>query len=293
LDEHNCRKIESDPLSPAEAREIAGRVLASRLRAIHRFLPQRAPLRVSLMTRRPAVFVPAEQELALDWHGRFDVGSDHRQAAPETWEEHLLPALRTLRERCRASAPGRALHFSGLPSLPAAVALGCTFSSLDRFFSLSWLQKTGTTEELWGLDAAPEPSSFRVKTTGSAPAAEDLAVLVSVTSDVSKALEASGLGRFRALTRIEPPDRGKETYPFRIRGAGQAVEIARLTIEEVLRARREYTPRRVHLFLSVPSALAMMIGQQLNTLGPVQTYEHLQEGAVGHYEPAALVAASD
>ena len=40
---------------------------------------------------------------------------------------------------------------------------------------------------------------------------------------------------------------------------------------------------------SVPVGLAMLIGQLLNTLGPVQTYEHIQVDAIGVYEPAAVL----
>ena len=31
----------------------------------------------------------------------------------------------------------------------------------------------------------------------------------------------------------------------------------------------------------------MLIGQLLNTLGPVQTYEHMPVDSIGRYEPAA------
>jgi hypothetical protein len=36
----------------------------------------------------------------------------------------------------------------------------------------------------------------------------------------------------------------------------------------------------------------MMIGQALNTLGPVQTYEHLATDAVGVYQPVVLLTQS-
>jgi hypothetical protein len=48
----------------------------------------------------------------------------------------------------------------------------------------------------------------------------------------------------------------------------------------------------VHVFLSVPAGLAVMIGQMLNTFGPVQTYEHVPRDAVRVYEPAALLQPS-
>ena len=55
-------------------------------------------------------------------------------------------------------------------------------------------------------------------------------------------------------------------------------------------ARAQYRVRgKVHLFMAVPVGLAMMIGQLLNILRQVQTYEHVPERATGRYVPAALL----
>jgi hypothetical protein len=53
-------------------------------------------------------------------------------------------------------------------------------------------------------------------------------------------------------------------------------------------------PGKVHLmprdreWLALPAGLAMLIGQLLNTLGPVQTYEHISTEGVGVYVPVAF-----
>jgi hypothetical protein len=39
-------------------------------------------------------------------------------------------------------------------------------------------------------------------------------------------------------------------------------------------ARSEWGPRRTHLFISSPVALAVLIGRELNGLGPIDVYEH-------------------
>lgn len=66
-----------------------------------------------------------------------------------------------------------------------------------------------------------------------------------------------------------------------------------MIVEGLRQARDTLQPRgTVHLFLAVPAGLAMMIGQMLNTFGPVQTYEHVAVGAVGVYRPAALLEPS-
>jgi hypothetical protein len=53
-------------------------------------------------------------------------------------------------------------------------------------------------------------------------------------------------------------------------------------------------PGKVHLmprdreWWAVPAGLAMLIGQLLNILGPVQTYEHISTEGVGVYVPVAF-----
>ena len=57
-------------------------------------------------------------------------------------------------------------------------------------------------------------------------------------------------------------------------------------------------PGKVHLmprdreWWAVPAGLAMLIGQLLNTLGPVQTYEHISTEGVGVYVPSSLLTPS-
>jgi hypothetical protein len=55
-------------------------------------------------------------------------------------------------------------------------------------------------------------------------------------------------------------------------------------------ARREYgSIGTVHLFMAAPAGTAVLVGQLLNTLGAVQTYEHLSIDGSGCYKPAALL----
>ena len=71
---------------------------------------------------------------------------------------------------------------------------------------------------------------------------------------------------------------------------GFGLDVAQLTIESAREARHKFGIRgKVHLFMAVPAGLALLIGQSLNTLGPVQTYEHIQVDAIGVYEPAAVL----
>jgi hypothetical protein len=126
------------------------------------------------------------------------------------------------------------------------------------------------------------------------PRAADLAVLVSVSDNVEKAvaLQMSTLPSFRVTCHIH-----HESGPTRhdLTTAGQARHVAGLVQQAIRKARSEYPiTGAVHLFMAVPAGLAMMIGQRLNTLDAVQTYEYIGEDSLtGTYRPAVLLHPSD
>lgn len=94
---------------------------------------------------------------------------------------------------------------------------------------------------------------------------------------------------FRAITRVSRP----ECPRFDITSAGLAIDIAMTVVDAIRAARRTHRPlSTIHLFMAVPAGLAMLIGHLLNTLGPVQTYEHVSTDGVGVYVSAALLTPS-
>jgi hypothetical protein len=118
------------------------------------------------------------------------------------------------------------------------------------------------------------------------PAGKDLVLLVSVASNVEPAFAATRpkLHELRGFVTVAKTG----NYPHDLETAGQARDVVRVVVEGLRRARDVLQPRgTLHVFLSVLAGLAVMIGQMLNTFGPVQTYEHLPTDAVGVYEPAA------
>jgi SMODS-associated and fused to various effectors sensor domain len=284
LGQWNVRKVSSNPISAVDAGVVARRVLERRIRAIAGELQPGAPLRIGLNTRKkPAV----ERGIALsiDWTHRFD---GRLIKSPGLWQQFLLPALETIAQVCEEHAPGRGVVAEGLCALPAAVALGTTFLATRRL-PLAWRQiSPGRPPELWSLDCSPEPSGFAATIIPNNPAGDDLALLVSVASNVEPAFAATRpqLHRLRGFVVV-----GKTgNYPHDLETAAQARDVVRVVVEGLRRARDVLQPRgTLHVFLSVPAGLAVMIGQMLNTFGPVQTYEHISTDAVGVYEPAALL----
>jgi hypothetical protein len=109
---------------------------------------------------------------------------------------------------------------------------------------------------------------------------------VSVAATVDPAFEASldDFPRFRGIIRVGKPGLDKHV----LENAGQAHDVAEKVIEGIRSARNRYRQVGcVHLFMSVPVGLAMMIGQLLNTFGLVQTYEHIP--VEERYRPALLL----
>ncbi len=278
----NLRKVEEDPASEDEAWQIARRVLQRRIGALHGRMASGEPVRVLLNTRQvPAI--EAGVALTMDWTHRFN----GRTAPSATGTRYLLPALEEVARVVQEQAPGRGVLPTGLLSIPAATALGKTFLA-PRKISIGWEQFTpGRQAQVWHLEGSPEDSEFEEVVTAGDVQGNDLAVMVSAISDVTGALAASKhqLPRFRAYVHVKRQPNSMKTV---IETPEQARHLAHLVIEAARNARTDYDIRgSVHLFMAVPAGLAMLIGQLLNTLGKVQTYEHIQEGATGRYEAAA------
>ena len=283
LSDWNMHKVSASAISSSDAAEIANRVLAQRLEAIHLQLPQGQPLRVGLYARRPPPFAPGTA-LALDWSARFV----EKETTPETWRDALLPALERVAKAVRQHAPGREIEAFGLPTLPAAAAFGCAFLSTSGLRA-SWRQiATGRDDQIWTLAQPKEDSGFKAQIMSKDASARDIAVLVSIADNTEPVFAAyqKSLPPLRALVHVMRLG----TYPHVIRTPGEATDVA-LAVQDGMRtARREYgNIGTAHLFMAVPAGVAMLIGQLLNTFGTVQTYEHVTVDGSGQYRPAALL----
>ncbi len=283
----NLRKVASDPIGPADAATIAQQVLGRRIRAITAQLATDAPLRLVINTRKKPAFAPGVA-LALDWTHRFD---GRLTQPPENWQEHLIPALEIIAQAIAEHAPGRRIVAEGLCALPAVVAFGTAFLA-TRGMSVGWRQISPNREpELWSLGTRPEPCGFAFQVGDGDPSADDLALLVSVASNVEPAFAASRPSLPKLRTTVIVHKEG--AYPHDVETPGQARDLVRIIVEALRYTKDQYQPRGIlHLFLAVPAGLAMMIGQMLNTFGTVQTYEHVPTDAVGRYLSAARLQPS-
>lgn len=285
----NLLKVDEDPAEPRSVRRVVQRVLRRRLRAVHAWLPEGEPLPIRIATRNPPGFETG-WALSLDWSHHFR----GRHADADGWQDTLLPALLTVRESLRRHAAGRRLQLSGSLTLSAALALGRAISSLDRDLRLAWRQEAEERpEQLWSLAQPPEPTPLEVTSRDDRVDGEALALLVSLTADVEPAYSRSRteLPPVRGVVRVRPL--GGKFRKFIVETPGEATDIVERTIEEVRRARELYRPSSIHVFAAIPVGLAVLLGQRLNTLGPVQTYEHVEEDSVGRYRPEVLLRPED
>ncbi len=283
LADWNMHKVPASAISTDHAAEVANRVLIQRIAAIHGHLPNGQPLQVGLFVRRPPPF-QAGTALTLDWSARFV----DKEATAAAWRDALLPALERIAKAIRQQAPGRTVEAFGLPTLPAAAALGCAFLATSGL-RLSWRQiAPGRADQVWSLTEPKEDSGFTAQMMSKEPGARDIAVLVSVADNAEPVFAArqKNLPPLRALVHIARPG----AYPHVIQTPGQATDVALVVQNGMRTARRDYgNIGTVHLFMAVPAGLAMMIGQSLNTFGAVQTYEHVTVDGSGRYRPAALL----
>lgn len=271
----NLHRVTGDPAPPGEIGKVARLVLRHRLDAVHAAALAGATLELGLYVRHAAPLEPGAS-MQLDWYEAFD----GRHAAEEVWESELLSALRDVYLETAARAPGHPILAHGQPTLAAAVALGHTFSATAGI-PLAWQQLgPGGPEGVWSLAVRRESSGYTATFVDHDPAADGLAVIVSVAQSGRLAFGRAGaVPKMRAVVEIFHPD----PAPPRL-SAGQASDVAYLVIEAVKEARRRYVGlSETHLFLACPAGLAVLIGQFLNALGPVVVYEHDDSDAIGRY----------
>jgi hypothetical protein len=283
----NVMKSRADPFDAAFASEVGQRTLRERLGAVNRALGPGEPVTLQVATRA-ALPKATGFSLRADLTHRFA----GRTAEPGAWESHLLPAFSSIAAEMARTAIGRRLNVSGYPSLAVALALGAALPSLGPVRA-AWIQeqvKFGAAAELWSLDGPDKESGFGTEVRPLSASCDDLALLVSATNDVVADFSVSRTGLpLRAAIHLAP--RGERPARLQL-SAAQARNLACVAVDALRGAVQKYSARgTIHLFLAVPAGVAFMIGQQMNTFGRVQTYEHDPAGTPP-YTPAVMLTPS-
>lgn len=287
----NLRKVSNNPIDHKDAVKVANWVLHQRIKTIHKSLAPGEPLQVELNTRKKLQWQTGKA-LLLDWVARFD----DRLAKPNAWEKYLLPALEDVAQAIEQNAVGRKIEASGLIALPAAISFGSCFRATRmRHNPLTWRQYTpGREDQYWGINEPykKESSGFQAVTREYETSSDTVAVLVSVNGDVEPAFQVTKktLPALRGIIRVTKAG----DMPHDLETPEQALDLAHLIVNAINQARSEFRVITcVHLFMAVPAGLAMIVGQLLNKIPAVQTYELISIDGVNQYQPATLLHPSD
>ncbi|AJQ96667.1 SAVED domain-containing protein [Gynuella sunshinyii] len=273
----NCLKF-NGKVDADIARKVAEVVLKNRLIKLNETSQDAGPIRIRVNTRQPPLRKEVGYALNLDLCHHYD----GRLLKPDSWKEFIQPAFLCIKNKIHENfSTNRILELSGQLSLPIAVSLGVTFSNVSGL-KANWIQENS---RAWGENVDREDSGFKETILPREVNGNEYALLVSVTSDVINFFGAiANTLPLRAMINVKPngvdPNRNLRLTP------GEALDVANVATCALRRAIDQYGRRgTVHLVIAGPAGLAFLIGQKLNTISSVQTYEFINTSECS-YVPA-------
>ncbi|MBI1826036.1 MAG: SAVED domain-containing protein [Planctomycetes bacterium] len=213
---------------------------------------------------------------SLDWSSHFD-RTTRRVPSFETWNNDLLPELRSLQKRITAEHMERLIRLRGKCALSTGIALGSAFPGVGGWvFEIP--QFPSKTD--WRSDAtATSPYELRVEVIDGDKDGADIVLGLNIRGDgrqdIIHYVESTGI-RPRILAFVSPTSQGAQS----ISGAEDACALARAVREELGQLLKEHRLNRTRIFFYGPFALAVFLGQQLTSVGEVQLFEYQDPGYV-------------
>lgn len=269
----NIHRIQKESLDAKDVRQIAKAILKMRLGVIRSRDPNQK-LSVGLYSR----LSPSAEGLTL-LHN-FTPYFTNRDAEPMAYkkiETALFDAASTL--AATSNQTPIPIVASGNAALPLGVLFGAVYSSF--VFNLIWKQFSPWGDlDNWSIKSDTSHISTIVRNSKDCLTSEDLLLAVSVNAFVDPAAvkyaRETGLS-LRAMISVGlqngPLQRGQSIT------AQQGLKVAREAISAARRLKDELRMEKanLHLFLACPLALAVLVGQDLNTFGECFLYEHFSD----------------
>jgi len=218
--------------------------------------------------RRPTV--------ELDWTQYFDRAT--RRIPDQTvWDQTLFGEIEQARAELLRQSNGSYIDFRGKLPLTAILAVGAKFSEVAGF-KFRAEQPTRGENYLWRSDVQLSNRTFQVKEESYESGGRDILLALSITGDSTedvRALAAQLSGKLKALVYAEP-DNGPGDGA--ITSNEDAVALAVRAKELIRASRNSYRANQTHLVLYAPATFCLFLGQRLNALGRIVTYERAVEG---------------
>ena len=265
----NLHKADGETLTEEQARLIANDILKERLDQIS-IQYKNHPLDMRINSRTTPN--PDLNALRHDFSRYFE----GRDAKPGSYQI-IECALKDTADAIARSFGEAVITSGGFSALPIGVLFGAIFSPLRRF-RLSWMQAiAGQDEEPWSLSDHATDISPSIRVTKGDTGSEEIILAIGVSANIEHAvteyINASDLSP-RASVYCEPPNgpikQGISLSPQ------DGLSISLKAIDAVRDLKDELMLKRInlHIFLACPLAMAVLVGQKLNTISKCSLYEH-------------------
>ena len=264
----NMKCVEGGTLGPDDAFDIAQAAVKLRLAAI-REMDSVGPLSISVHAHCPP---GASSSLTHDFSGDFD-GREIAYGKYAVFERTLAAGAQNV----LVKFPSPRLVGEGMAPLPLGALVGAVYSPRAGF-KLAWSQFVeGEDRQSWSFDLDVTQIGLDARVVKGDPSSEDLALAIGLSADieqaVGEALRSLGV-ECRAYLHCAP-ESGSYT-PGRVLTPEEGIGFLLSAISKVRNLREDLDMARanLHLFLACPLAMAVLIGQKLNTFSNCHLYEH-------------------
>ena len=264
----NMHKVCSETIGLEDAWGIARSAVKTRLQAI-REVDANGPLSIGAFARRPpASPCSLTHDFSTQFHGRRVVEGGY-----EVFQRALLNSA----SKVLATFPNPKLLGVGMAPLPLGALLGAVYSPRAGF-ELGWSQIVeGQDPQHWSFAMPASEIAMDERVALGDTSSDSLVLAIGLSADIEHAV-ASSLKQMGVACRAYvhcSPSSGSYT-PGSVLLPEQGVGYVLSAIRKVREVREELgmIQANLHLFLACPLAMAVLIGQKLNTFSNCHLYEH-------------------
>lgn len=218
-----------------------------------------------LYDRRPTV--------QLDWTSHFN-REPKKIPGQQTWKLQLFEELQTAKRRLDRKEKGAFIDFRGKLPLTASLAIGSRFPEVGGYRFRAEQPTHGKTV-LWRSDATPSKRKFKVLITKRRRGVDKPNVLIALAITGSARDDVNALynkhpKRFSALIYAEPENGPGDGA---LRSDRDAVALAIHAKDLIRKYKVTCKASQTHLVVYAPASYCLFLGQKLNALGTIVTYE--------------------
>ena len=272
LSDWNLHKLKTTRLTESDANAIARQVVKSRV-GLTFVSTNDSQLNVGVFSRLPG------SHRLLDLCHDFSPYFNGRTASPRTYHR-IENAFRDTASVLASTYDHVSIHGRGNTGLAVGVLFGAIYSPMANF-NLSWLQGlAGHDPESWSLASGCSDITLEITVTKGDPASEDIVLALGVSAIIERAVseyinsfDLKPRASIHATVKAGVVPQGTRLSPK----DGLALVLQAVEATRKLRDDIGLLSSRLHLFLACPLAMAVLVGQKLNTFSQCILYEHHPE----------------